>query len=100
MVKNLPASTEDARDVDLIPGSERSVGNGTLLQYPFLGNHMVRGAWWATVHSKQNTLLVCNKKEGTINTCNKMDETQKHITNETPQPQKTKYVMIPFIKRF
>ena len=29
-----------------------------------------------------------------------MDETQKYITNETPQPQKTKYVMIPFIKRF
>ena len=51
MVKNLLAGTEDARDVDLIPGSERSpgVGNGTLLQYPCLGKHMVRGAWWSLV---------------------------------------------------
>ena len=51
MVKNLLARTEDARDVDLIPGSERSpgVGNGTLLQYPCLGKNMVRGAWWSLV---------------------------------------------------
>ena len=51
MVKNLPASTEDARDVDLIPGSERSpgVGNGNLLQYSGLENSMKRGTWWAAV---------------------------------------------------
>ena len=29
-----------------------------------------------------------------------MDETQKHITNKTPQPQKTKYDVIHFIKHF
>ena len=35
MVKNLPASAEDTRDVGLIPGSGRSpgVGNGIPLQY-------------------------------------------------------------------
>ena len=34
MVKNLPASAEDARDSGLIPGSERfpGVGNGNPLQ--------------------------------------------------------------------
>ena len=42
----------DIRDVDLIPGSERSHkgGNGNLLQYSCLENSMDRGAWWATVH--------------------------------------------------
>ena len=35
VVKNLPASAEDAKDVGLISGLERSpgVGNGNLLQY-------------------------------------------------------------------
>ena len=37
---------------DLIPGSRRAPGggNGYPLQYSCLGNPMVRGAWWATVH--------------------------------------------------
>ena len=36
----------------LIPGLGRSPGeaNGNLLQYPCLGNPMVRGTWPATVH--------------------------------------------------
>ena len=48
VVKNLPAN---AGDVDLIPGSGRSPGegNGNPLQYSCLGNPH-RGAWWATVH--------------------------------------------------
>ena len=52
MVKNLPASAEDTRDMGLIPGSGRSskVGNGTPLQYSCLENPMDRGAWQATVH--------------------------------------------------
>ena len=35
-----------------IPGSGRSPGErkGNLLQYSCMGNPMVRGAWWATVH--------------------------------------------------
>ena len=46
MVKPLPASAGDARDVGSIPG----VGNGNLLQYFCLENSMGRRAWLATVH--------------------------------------------------
>ena len=49
MVKNLPA---DAGNTSLIPGSERSPGEGqgNPLQYSCLGNPMDRGIWQATVH--------------------------------------------------
>ena len=49
MVKNLHANAED---MDLIPGSGRSPGegNGNPLQYSCPGNPMDRGAWWATAH--------------------------------------------------
>ena len=49
VVKNPPAN---ARDTDMIPGLERSAGegNGNPLQYSCLGNPMDRGAWQATVH--------------------------------------------------
>ena len=52
VVKNLPASWGDTRDVGLIPGSERSpgVGNGNPLQYSCLGNLMDRGSWRVTVY--------------------------------------------------
>ena len=52
MIKNLPANTEDARDMGLIPGSGRSPGEGSdnPLQYSCLENPRDRGAWWATVH--------------------------------------------------
>ena len=52
MVKNLPTSPGDARDVGLIPGSGRSPGkeNGNPLQYSCLENSIDIGAWWATVH--------------------------------------------------
>ena len=41
-----------AGDMNSIPGSERSPGegNGNPLQNSFLGNPMDRGPWWATVH--------------------------------------------------
>ena len=49
MVKSLPANSEDARDVGLIPGSRRSPEgeNGNSLQYSWLENSIDR---WATVH--------------------------------------------------
>ena len=49
VVKNPPAN---AGDVDLIPWSGRSLGegNGSPLQYSFLENATDRRAWWATVH--------------------------------------------------
>ena len=45
------ASACNVGDPGLIPGSGRSPGegNGKLLQYSCLENHMDRGAWWATV---------------------------------------------------
>ena len=51
VVKNLPISAGDARDVGLIPGSGRcpELGNGKPPQY-CLENPMDRGAWQATVH--------------------------------------------------
>ena len=49
VVKNPPAN---AGDVGLIPGSERSLGegNGNPLQYSCLENPMDRGAWQTIVH--------------------------------------------------
>ena len=45
-------SAYGAGDPGLIPGWERSPGegNGNPLQYSCLGNPMDRGAWWAIVH--------------------------------------------------
>ena len=57
-VNNLPAN---AGDLNLIPGSGRSSGegNGYSLQSSCLENSMDRGAWWATVHgiAKSQTRL-------------------------------------------
>ena len=49
VVKSLPASARDIRDLGLIPGLERSprAGNGNLLQYSCLENSIGRGAWRA-----------------------------------------------------
>ena len=51
MVKNPPANARDIRDLGLISGSERSLGegNGNPLQYSCLENPMDRGAWWVIV---------------------------------------------------
>ena len=56
-VKNPPAN---AGDVDLIPGSGRSPGegNGNPLQYSYMGNPVDRGTWWATVHEVTKELDV------------------------------------------
>ena len=47
VVKSLPVN---AGNLDLIPGSGRSPGegNGNPRQYSCLGNPMDRGAWWAS----------------------------------------------------
>ena len=52
VVKNLPASAGDVREVGSIPGLGRSPGggNGNWLQYSCLENPMDRGAWQATVY--------------------------------------------------
>ena len=57
VVKNPPAKAGDERDVDSIPASGRSPGegNGNPLQYSCLENPMDRGAWWATVGKESDT---------------------------------------------
>ena len=52
VVKTLPASTGDARDVGLVPGWGRfpGVGNSNPFQYSCLENSMDRGTWRVTVH--------------------------------------------------
>ena len=61
VVKNPPASAEDARDMGSIPRLERSPreGNGNRLQYSCLENSMHRRVWWAKVHgvTKSQTQL-------------------------------------------
>ena len=55
------ASAWNAGDLGLIPGSERSPGegNGNPLQYSYLENPMEGGAWWAIVRgvAKSRTRL-------------------------------------------
>ena len=52
VVKNLPASVGDTRDLASVPGLGRSPGEGNdnPLQYSCLENPMDRGAWQATAH--------------------------------------------------
>ena len=52
VIRNLPASAGDVREVGSIPGwgSSSRGGNGNPLQYSCLENPMDRGAWWAAVH--------------------------------------------------
>ena len=51
MVKNLPDSAGDIRDMGSIPRLGRSPGggHGNPLQYSCLETPMERGAWWAIV---------------------------------------------------
>ena len=55
MVKNLPASAGDTRDMGSISGSRRSteVGNGNPLQYSCLENSIDRRAYWTIVQGSQ-----------------------------------------------
>ena len=64
MVKNPPANSGDAADLDLIHGLGRlpRVANGNPLQYSCLGNPMDRGAWWATVHGGHKELDVTERQ--------------------------------------
>ena len=59
MVKNLPASTGDARDMVSIPGSGRSPGGGSgdPFQYSGLENSSDRGAWQSTVHGAEKSQM-------------------------------------------
>ena len=58
VVKNLPATAGDVRDMGSIPGSGRSPGerHGNSLQYSCLENPMDRGASQAMVHRVAKSL--------------------------------------------
>ena len=60
VVKNLPASVRDIRDVVLIPGSGQSLWRRAWRPTPvFLpGESQDRGAWWATVHGVAKSHVV------------------------------------------
>ena len=76
VVKNLPASAGDVKDVGSIPGSGRSPGGGqgSPLHYSCLENPLGRGAWRAMVHGvtksrthlKQISMQLTFTKEKTI----------------------------------
>ena len=52
MVKNMPANSQDIRDMVQSLGQEDSPveGNGNPLQHPRLENPTDRGTWQTTVH--------------------------------------------------
>ena len=52
MVKNSHANAGDIKDMGLIPGSGRTLGegNGNPLQHCCLENPRDKEDWWATVH--------------------------------------------------
>jgi len=55
--KESVCNARDTEDLDLIPGSGKSLGggNGNPLQYSCLENSMDRGAWQAMVHGVANS---------------------------------------------
>ena len=67
MVKNLPASSGDTGDVDLIPGLVRSLeeelSSHSLVFLPEEFHGQGRGAWWAIVHGG------CEELDTTEHTC-------------------------------
>ena len=73
VVKNLPASAGDVRDMGSIPGWGRSPreGNGNPLQYSCLKNPMDRGAWRAIVHrvTKESDTVQKVLSTGKIKSC-------------------------------
>ena len=58
MVKSLPASAGDTRDMGSIPelGKSSGVGNSNQLQYSCLKNSIDRGAWWSAVYGVAKSL--------------------------------------------
>ena len=79
MVKNLPASAGNTRDMGSIPVARRSpeVGNGNPLQYSCLGNSMDREAWDATIMGfKESDMIEHEHSEPII--------TNSHLTSTLP----------------
>ena len=88
VVKNLPASAGDLRDMGLLPGLERSPGggHGNPLQYSCLENPMNRGAWQATVHmvTKSRTRLKQLGMHACAHTCEVLPRVESEPENVAP----------------
>ena len=82
-VKNPPA---DVGEAGLIPGSERSPGegNGNPLQYSYQGNHIDRGAWQATYSPWGSKELWLDLVAGWPHTCTMLiSYISFHLTSST-----------------
>ena len=69
LVKNPPANAGDIRDTGLIPGSQRSSGegNGNPLQYSCLENPTDRETWQARVHGAGKSQIRMNTHKHALN---------------------------------
>ena len=70
----------NAGDLGLIPGLERSPGegNGTPLQYSCLENPMDGGAWWAAVHGVAKSWTRLSNFSFTFITIEERERTSKY----------------------
>ena len=95
VVKNLPASMGDVRDLGSIPGSGRSPGEGNSnpLQYSCLKNSMDRGACWANSPWNFKEL---NTAEHSCNIDTTQNEPQKNHAERKKSNQK-EYLLHDFI---
>ena len=89
LVKNLPTSARDTRGVGLIPGLERTPGegNGNPLQYSCLENSMDGGAWQATVHGVTKELDTTERLSMPTDTQKLRFWHQQHMNRELPDVQ-------------
>ena len=87
LVKNQPATAEDARDTGSIPGLGRSsrVGSGYPFQYSCLENSMDRGGWRATVDgiTKSQTRLSTHTHTHTHTDTHTHRHTDTHTDTQT-----------------
>ena len=66
VVKNQPANAGDTGSIPG-PGRHPGEGNGNPIWYSCLGNHMDRGAWWATVHGVTKSQMQLKNKNNNNN---------------------------------
>jgi len=88
VVKTLPASAGDVRDMGLIPGLGRSPegGHGNPLQCSCLGSPMHGGAWRATVRGATESWMRLSTKHTytvTREVCGLMQLDRRQKENET-----------------
>ena len=105
VIKDPPVNAGDIRDVDLIPGLERSPGGGygNPLQYSYLENPMDRGAWQVHGVAKSQTVLkqFCTHiyMQANVHICISLLSQQRGPTsNDTPtaMDKLSAQILVPF----